>query len=419
MSRWIVVTQIFFLTSHVDIVFSTPPPPDVPKLLCRDDRGRPVEWFLLHRLPAGTKDWDNYEMKGDNYTYFAGHVIDEYGIGDWASSSATGRSGKQAWFECPPNDPIKWSSKLVPEWIVSDLSLLDKSSMLTRTLAPLYAYPNSYAVAMYNDQHQRTGNGGRGVAKGVLAMGLDTGIFVTHSMPWFPEPIDKSYDFNQALQWYRGYGDSYLCMSFRTKEMGRVLARKVALLKPNVFDFSLKEDVTAIVPEFPSIKTGNLIFPGTVNKEPIILVGGTVFDSLARTPEDVYRLGKSEFYYQLKDFLGETTTLVSKNFQNDIWEFCPSIQMYRTVTMRVAKLEGQSRPGNWVLTSNPFDRARYTVTSTPGRETFCFVDIDRRNDHNRRGGSAYCLKDPVIHYLISNSLTDVERYGCPTGSRAS
>ncbi|KAJ2951488.1 hypothetical protein O0L34_g13640 [Tuta absoluta] len=85
---------------------------------CRNERGEPVDWFYVYKLPREKNHLNPLVRKGVAYMHLT-------------------------------------PSKLRGGWIMSDLSIDDPRSMVGRTLAPLYQDKNVLSV-VYNDQPPAT-----------------------------------------------------------------------------------------------------------------------------------------------------------------------------------------------------------------------------------------------------------------------
>src|SRR5438128_2035922 len=113
---------------------------EVPDLYCRDDTGKPVEWFIVYKVPRNGNR--GYLNSGSNYTYVVGDVI--------GSTSNPGSERNNASSRRKRSVPLSVESRLleiktrkvdVEYWHTSQYPIESKRSMVGRTLAPLYAFP--------------------------------------------------------------------------------------------------------------------------------------------------------------------------------------------------------------------------------------------------------------------------------------
>ncbi|XP_077491968.1 deoxyribonuclease-2-beta-like [Amblyomma americanum] len=156
------------------------------KISCRDATGKPVDWFVLYKLPK-TKNVNGYmSLQGSEMAY---------------SDSGTKKS----------------------IWILLSSDIyVSKLNPIRETLAPIFGKKPDPKVAYvaYNDQVPEPFNGTRGGhSKGVLMAGTDDSdgmVWLQHSVPRFVEDVTQGYAYTGSG---RENGQLFLCLSMRMRSV--------------------------------------------------------------------------------------------------------------------------------------------------------------------------------------------------------
>lgn len=137
--------------------------------VCRNHLNQPVDWFIVYKLPRLSRSTDPYVRNGTGYLYLD-------------------------------------SSSSLDKWQFSSQGIDSSSSLTGLTLDPLYKYPNQYSYMFYNDQPPNKAISMiYGHSKGVLAFedSTQTGFWLVHSVPRFPQVITQGYGYPDSGKNFR------------------------------------------------------------------------------------------------------------------------------------------------------------------------------------------------------------------------
>nr|XP_054747994.1 plancitoxin-1-like [Lytechinus pictus] len=149
------------------------------ELSCKDPNGDDVDWFIVQKLPRNHQSKNQLVYNGVAHLYM-----------DVRSSSFS----------------------------LSDVSLNDTNQPVGYTLQQIYKNYQSQDVMymMYNDEYpDGTKQDNRGHTKGAVAFDNESGFWLVHSVPRFPDVAKNSYYWpSNACP----YGQSMLCISMKTDQ---------------------------------------------------------------------------------------------------------------------------------------------------------------------------------------------------------
>ncbi|VVC89541.1 unnamed protein product [Leptidea sinapis] len=199
---------------------------------CRNERGEPVDWFYVYKLPREKNHLNPLVRRGVAYMFLT-------------------------------------PSKLRGGWIMSDIAIGDPRSMVGRTLAPLYQPPatenqpdllqsvadmyskskrgqskqstmkkykkfklgekyyDDYDLAEMCKMHSKfmKSRVESGHTKGVILGDKFTSLWLVHSVPRFP-PVPDIHGLNTSSYSYPSsgmrYGQSFLCVSVQTSTLNQI-----------------------------------------------------------------------------------------------------------------------------------------------------------------------------------------------------
>ncbi|XP_075557322.1 plancitoxin-1-like isoform X2 [Dermacentor variabilis] len=174
---------------------------------CKNEKNADVDWFFMYKLPRGAQGKDKVSVpRGEEYLYI-----------DSRTPTST------------------------PYWMLSTHNIFNESNALANTIAPLTATekPESLAYAVYNDQppyHLEEKKSSNGHTKGLFIFDGESGVWIIHSVPKFPEMLHKGqYSFPPSG---REYGQTILCVTFPTSQLETIDVYSAAVasnLESNLF----------------------------------------------------------------------------------------------------------------------------------------------------------------------------------------
>ncbi|XP_052499923.1 deoxyribonuclease-2-alpha isoform X1 [Budorcas taxicolor] len=312
-------------------------------LTCYGDSGKPVDWFVVYKLPAHTGSGDATQ-NGLRYKYF-----DEYSE-DWRDgvgfiSSTTGAVG--------------------------------------RSLLPLYRNNSQLAFVLYNDQPPKSreskDSSSRGHTKGVLLLDQEGGFWLIHSVPNFPPHASSA-----AYSWPPGaqkYGQTLICVSFPlTQFLG--ISKQLTYTYPLVYDHRLEGDFAQKFPYLEEVVKGHHVRQGPWNSSVTLTSKkGATFQSFAKFGN----FGDDLYSGWLAEALGST-------LQVQFWQRSSGILPSNcSRAQHVFDVTQTAFPGPAGPAFNATeDHSKWCVT--PKGPWACVGDMNRNQREEHRGGGTLCAQ---------------------------
>lgn len=246
-------------------------------------------------------------------------------------------------------------------------------------------------------------------AKGVLTFDENTGFWLIHSVPLFPDPPihTKKYSYPRSG---RDNGQSALCISISTKEANKVITQ-LLYMRANVYSNLTTAQVVRSIPELDELLRRKWPKSRNENIVDIDTLGGQRFTSFVRGPKSVYKDLYVDFMApQLKsDLLVETwrrgagTPLTSNCTYTFKVNNVHSVELFFTPKSRV------DRTIPWSYLE---DHSKWAVAVS--KNLTCIGDINRMASQAKRGGGSVCFNDANVWQAATKSIHDVE--SCPRNS---
>lgn len=176
------------------------------RLGCRDEAGNMVDWFYLYKLPnkldEESSEEENVEQSNSGLNYL------------FITPSST-------------------------QWALSSRLINATDSMPGRSLSPAYRNNVDNFVLMYNDEPPNAKTDGtRGHTKGVVIANDISGLWLVHSVPKYPPPVeDGHYDYPHTGTLY---GQSFLCISFTAEQIEKV-GKQLQFNEPHFYSSHVPE----------------------------------------------------------------------------------------------------------------------------------------------------------------------------------
>lgn len=137
-------------------------------------------------------------------------------------------------------------------WTLGSRPIGDPLSAPGHTLAPLYGTkPNANIHILYNDEPAGKGGASGGHSKGAILADRDTGFWLIHSVPRWPEPEGSTaaYSYPETA---REYGQSLLCVRLERAAV-EVAATQLQYIRPHIYSSSLSEQFAQYYPQLDKL----------------------------------------------------------------------------------------------------------------------------------------------------------------------
>ncbi|XP_053608471.1 deoxyribonuclease-2-alpha-like [Plodia interpunctella] len=397
---------------------------------CRNEKGEPVDWFYIYKLPREKNHLNPLVRQGVAYMYLT-------------------------------------PSKLRGGWIMSDMSVSDPRSMLGRTLAPLYQDKNILSL-VYNDQppalenepdvllniaerYSKTKRGQlnqatvkrykkfkvgdkyyddydlaemckmhskfmktrveSGHTKGVLLGDKFTSLWLVHSVPRFP-PIPNSNGLNVTGYDYPStgmkYGQSLLCVSVQTSTLNQI-GTQLKYNEPLIVHHHIPQELEGELPNLLDVVKNKTIDASPwYHIESFETLVGRKFLSFAKSAmfnDDLYSGLVAEVLQS--DLLVESWTNgpgtldseCNRNFQ---------VRNIERLKFPIAKMSFTSHNDHskWaVAVAHKMHNSQDTKVAD---YWVCVGDINRALPQESRGGGTVCTSGPILWGNFAHLIETVQ-----------
>uniref|UniRef100_A0A6M2CGQ6 Putative deoxyribonuclease ii n=1 Tax=Rhipicephalus microplus TaxID=6941 RepID=A0A6M2CGQ6_RHIMP len=337
---------------------------------CKNEKNADVDWFFMYKLPRGAQDKHKVSIpSGDEYVYI-----------DSTTPTST------------------------PYWKLSTHTIFNGSNALANTIAPLTAKqkPKNLAYVVYNDQppiHLEDKTSSNGHTKGLFIFDEESGVWIIHSVPKFPEMLHHGfYTFPTNA---REFGQTMLCVTFPTSQL-ETIATHLRLQYPNIYDSyapaSLRKGRPALnlllnrkfIREAPWILTASL---KDVSNNPYIS-----FAKHGRYNRDVYSAAVAS---------NLESNLFASTWRNGAGGKGPADCNY---TYTVANVEAlRLNMGKQQLQiKNGEDHSKWAISEETAKRFVCIGTLNRMHSQYRRGGQTLCFKNALLHKLLMRSVSEFD-----------
>ncbi|XP_022189882.2 plancitoxin-1 [Nilaparvata lugens] len=340
------------------------------KLQCMDEDNKPVDWFILYKLPTSEKPKGSTdESYGKKYLYM---------------SSSTIRS---------------------PGWKTPKKLISDPDSMPGNTLKPLYATGRSGQIwVLYNDQppSEAKVKGTCGHSKGVVAANREGGFWMVHSVPKFPDgPSKGQYSYPESGS---NNGQTFLCITMGSQEIEKVAAQ-LQMNEVGLYYNFYDESLVTVYPKLVSIAQGTAYKLDTdQSKVDIKTVANNVFTSFAKS-----RKFSKDLY---EDLVAPSllTSMSVETWRNGAGSPLPSdcSTAYKVMNVENVNLCVKKDCDSFSYTK---DHSKWAVSIDDQKPYICIGDVNRALSQGKRGGGTVCMNNAKVWKAFYSAVTDVEP--CP------
>lgn len=334
--------------------------------VCRDEKGQTVDWYVVYKLPK--LDSENSMIRtGVGYVYIT-------------------------------NKDTKW--------VESEKSASDPNSLLGKTLARYYKESQRKKISfiMYNDvpPDEECEGSFYGHSKGVIIIEKKTGLWITHSIPAFPNRFTEGkYRFPKSAA---KYGHMALCMSFNVEESADQIVKQFLYIKPLIYDIEIKKSLLREAEHLEKLIDEDWVKePPYESQISIATPEGYEFISFAKSTEFDADLYGSLVAPNLKSDLlvaswrqGEDEKMLASN--------CSGSYKIENIDELELPLQ-KDEVDNWKYTA---DHSKWSITKESNKPFTCIGDINRVKSQFRRGGGIVCLGSQHVWKSFNDAIRRFE-----------
>jgi len=269
------------------------------------------------------------------------------------------------------------------------------SNPLKNTLNQIInADPSKVGWLMYNDESpDGSTHSSYGHTKGDVAFDDNTGFWLIHSVPRWPEAPPASYDYPDKE---KSYGQSFLCGTFVLNYFDQI-AEQFLLNKPYVYSSSMTSYQETALPHMVDVlnKDFNTKTPtaSTIN---IVTKGGVQLRTFAKNGA-----WNMSLYEDLAE-PGIKSGMLVETWQNGsggkMPSFCTPEYAYDSINVRELTINSEV---SWPETK---DHSKWGI-SYDISNWVCIGDINRMYSQNSRGGGTYCFQNSHLYQTILGMIS--------------
>ncbi|XP_038063607.1 plancitoxin-1-like [Patiria miniata] len=329
---------------------------------CMDASGKPVDWFIVYKLP---KDYSSHEPQ----------VKEGYG---------------QMYMDV--HNPVL---NLSPVWLNAT------NHAIAYTLQQIYQNHGSQDVAylMYNDEKPDSKEKTEyyGHTKGDVAFDGTSGFWLIHSTPHFPSNASMYYNWPNSA---RTYGQTFLCVTYGYDQFEKI-GQQLMYNHPWVYDFNLPSHLVNHSPSIASAANRKHVTSPPWNRTAeLTSKGGQSFISFAKFSkfqQDLYAAWLAPYF---------NSSLYVETWQNGCGKLNSSCYQDQKVNniLRLNLAGGEAF-------KETHDHSKWAVTTKPGLVWTCIGDINRQCHQKLRGGGTVCFQNADVHRYFLSAVTEVQK--CP------
>ncbi|GAB1607813.1 plancitoxin-1-like [Argonauta hians] len=326
---------------------------------CKDFNNRLVDWFIVYKLPH------HKTVTGNEFYYM----------------DATTKS-----------------------WTLSQYNLDTKRQPVYFTLAPIYdnTTRGNFMYVMYNDEKPDTHSATEsyGHTKGVVAFDSNSGFWLVHSTPKFPNYQHLGYQWPDNGHYY---GQTFLCVTYPYKEMNNI-GKQLQYNYPQIYDSGMSNGMMVDSPDMASVVQhhAKVQHQPWNRTQPLTSIGGKLFVSFAKFS----KFDQDLYSSWLAPTFGSSLLVESwQNGRGKLASFCEGD--YKVFNIRSIGIGNSSF-------SQTRDHSKWAITVKGARKNIvCIGDINRQEHQMERAGGTVCFRDPDVWRSFYRAAKTFEK--CPSG----
>ncbi|ESN96252.1 hypothetical protein HELRODRAFT_107427 [Helobdella robusta] len=333
---------------------------------CRDVNNKPIDWFIIYKLPALKNSPNKLVRKGVGQVYMDSNNVN---------------------------------------FQLLNISIAEQRGPVYYSLANIYSGKNvSTMYAMYNDQTPYETSEHYGHTKGVLNFDRTSGFWMVHSIPKFPPSPQNKYDYPKTAT---KFGQTLLCVTFNYSFLDQ-LGVQLRFNNPKIYNYSLPADMRKSNPNMVLALNGS-----SISDRPYF----SVLELRSLQGENILSFAKNAHFN--KDLYSNlVATRLQSNLMVEAWRngrggmdsecnMSYKVENIESIKLLEMSFNSTSDHSKWAIaTSLPdFKRKRRTSTWT------CVGDINRQvPEHQlKRGGGTLCLSLQAVWKNFKQMVTTVEQ----------
>ncbi|ESO88549.1 hypothetical protein LOTGIDRAFT_193211 [Lottia gigantea] len=323
-------------------------------LQCLDSTGKPVDWFIIYKIPKIRKSKNSLVKEGYGFYYMDVNT---------------------------------------PKFELSQYGIDTTKHALYYTLQQIYgAKPSSILYGMYNDQtpnkkiHEANGH-----SKGVVAFDDQQGYWLVHSTPHFPPYIHDGYSWPESA---RVYGQIFLCVTYDSYPNIDQIGTQFLYNYPDFYNYSIPIKMRKKYPNMYSALSGKKEkFPHHSSIINLISSYSTTFTSFAKDKkfgQDLYHDLVAPFY---------KSDMRTETWENGKGQMGSNCSQYKVLNVALVGMT------DVIQFEDTKDHSKWGITDSG---YVCIGDINRESSQFRRNGGTVCFNNHNVWKTFNSLILHVE-----------
>ncbi|XP_057289927.1 plancitoxin-1-like [Hydractinia symbiolongicarpus] len=345
------------------------------KLTCLSDDGKPVDMFILYKLPEiHWQEVPSLVKEGYGYTYLDSNNK-KFRLSDnsiASPKSAAGRTLNQVY--------QKYTNE--KKYHLKDSVYVDG--------------PTDQAHVFYNDADpQGTEHFSFAHSKGALAFNEESGFWLINSVPKYPPAASEGYDYPHSGCMY---GQMFMCVTFNSSAFNDI-GLQLRYNHPHVHDANLPKGWIDQFPNMDKLLQGDVIHAPPAHRALLRSLAGVDYQHFAKSKH----FGKDLYHEFVAP--GLQTDILTETWQHgaehNIGPSCNgdfTVEDVSDISIDV--------PDQHFSFWNNNDHSKFVVAKSSSKPFVCVGDINRQTTQFERGGGTLCTKDidlwNVYNDLVAN-----------------
>ncbi|KAK2186766.1 hypothetical protein NP493_189g00018 [Ridgeia piscesae] len=335
------------------------------EISCKNMAGKPVDWFIVYKLPRLHHGQDEQVREGIAFYYMDSES---------------------------------------PAWSRSKTPINATGHAVEHTLRQIYTHDKSKEVmyALYNDEKPgKETSFTYGHTKGDVCFDKSSGFWLVHSVPHLPPWANESYAYPHTG---RMYGQTFLCVTYNYDQLN-LIGKQMMYNMPWVYDFNMPDSFAKTSPQMALVLQNKHVKQQPWNNSVVLQSKGSQkFLSFAK-----YRKFDADLYDAwVAPYLGSPLYVESwQNGKGPTPSNCSG--QYKVFNIKELKV-------GTVAFDEPHDHAKWCVTTHTAIPVVCIGDINRQDSQKQRSGGTVCLQHTAVWKAFSSSVIRVEK--CQTLTRS-
>ena len=236
-------------------------------------------------------------------------------------------------------------------------------------------------------------------AKGILLFTGNSGLWLVHSIPNFPNSLPHGYSYPKSGLLY---GQVLLCISFNVDESANHIIEHLLTIRPKIYSHQISKALNKKVNKIDDLVNKRWSKASSKATEFRTFQGNTFF-GFGRNGK-----AKSDLY---SDIIANTLTvnLFVESWRRGAGEVkssdCQVKHQVSNINKLKLKTESYNLQQQWSFLD---DHSKWAVSEGADAALTCIGDVNRMNSQLNRGGGAVCTKNLNLWKAFSQLVDDVE-----------